>query len=164
VQLDSHATNLLDPVASRDYLFLRSFYVHVQQINCLDSSFAYLIKRNDPSGRLVVNLDADMFTSAFFVLAILAPYLKSREVFFFDEFSCPLDEYRACEEFVSLFRVKYKVVGAVSWIHSRLHNNPVMRTRTFPSEIRQFDRSHEGGQSIEELGTSEPVEIDRSEV
>ena len=46
----------------------------------------------DLSGRLVVNLDADMFTSTLFVLSTLAPYLKFGDLIFFDEFSCPLDE------------------------------------------------------------------------
>ena len=54
-----------------------------------------------------------MFTSTLFVLATLAPYLKSGDIIFFDEFSCPLDEFRAFEEFVRSFRVKYEVLGAV---------------------------------------------------
>jgi O-methyltransferase len=65
------------------------------------------------SRRLVVNLDADMFTSTLFVLTTLAPHLKSRDLIFFDEFSCPLDEFRAFEEFVQSFRVKYEAIAAV---------------------------------------------------
>lgn len=71
------------------------------------------VRQADLSGRLVVNLDADLFTSTFFVLATLAPHLKSRDLILFDEFSCPLDEFRAFEEFVRSFRVKYEVIGAV---------------------------------------------------
>lgn len=67
----------------------------------------------DLSDRLVINLDADMFTSTLFVLTTLAPYLKPGALIFFDEFSCPLDEFRAFEEFVRSFRVKYEVVAAV---------------------------------------------------
>jgi O-methyltransferase len=65
------------------------------------------------SRQLVINLDADMFTSTLFVLATLAPYLKSGDLIFFDEFSCPLDEFRAFEEFVRSFRVKYEVIAAI---------------------------------------------------
>jgi O-methyltransferase len=61
----------------------------------------------------VINLDADMFTSTLFVLTTLAPYLKLGDLIFFDEFSCPLDEFRAFEEFVRSFRVKYEVLAAV---------------------------------------------------
>jgi len=41
MQFDSDDTNLLDPVAGCEYLFLRPFYVHLQQINRLDASFAH---------------------------------------------------------------------------------------------------------------------------
>lgn len=71
------------------------------------------IDRNDLSGRLVINLDADMFSSTLFVLATLAPHLKSGDIIFFDEFSCPIDEYRAFEDFVRCFRVNYEFIGAV---------------------------------------------------
>jgi O-methyltransferase len=65
------------------------------------------------SGRVVVNMDADMFTSTLFVLTTLAPDLKCGDLIFFDEFSYPLDEFRAFEEFVQSFRVKYEVIAAV---------------------------------------------------
>lgn len=69
--------------------------------------------RTDLARRLVVNLDADMFTSTLFVLTTLAPFLKPGDLIFFDEFSCPLDEFRAFEEFVRSFRVKYEAIAAV---------------------------------------------------
>ncbi len=71
------------------------------------------VARTDLSGRLVINLDADMFTSTLFVLSTLAPHLKVGDPIFFDEFSCPLDEFRAFEVFVRSFRVNYEVIGAV---------------------------------------------------
>jgi O-methyltransferase len=83
------------------------------EVGLFQETLRGFIDRNDLSGRLVINLDADMFTSTLFVLTTLAPHLKSGDIIFFDEFSCPLDEYRAFEEFVRSFRVKYEVVGAV---------------------------------------------------
>jgi O-methyltransferase len=83
------------------------------EVGLFQDTLPRFVDRGDLSGRLVINLDADMFTSTLFVLATLAPHLKSRDLIFFDEFSCPLDEYRAFEEFVRSFRVKYEVVGAV---------------------------------------------------
>jgi O-methyltransferase len=71
------------------------------------------IRDHDLSGQLVINLDADMFTSTLFVLTTLAGVLKAGDILFFDEFSCPLDEFRAFEEFVGSYRVKYEVLGAV---------------------------------------------------
>lgn len=70
------------------------------------------LKRTDLSRRLVFNMDADLFTSTFYVLAAFALHLKPGDIFFFDEFSCPLDEYRAFDDFIRCFRLKYEVLGA----------------------------------------------------
>jgi len=69
--------------------------------------------RNDLGGRLVLQLDADLYTSTLFILTRLAPHLKAGDILFFDEFSCPLDEFRAFHEFVRAFRVKYEFLEAV---------------------------------------------------
>lgn len=83
------------------------------EVGLFQDTLPAFVTRARLSGRLVVNLDADMFTSTLFVLTTLAPYLKSRDLIFFDEFSCPLDEFRAFEEFVQSFRVKYEAIAAV---------------------------------------------------
>jgi O-methyltransferase len=83
------------------------------EVGLFQDSLPRFVERNDLSGRLVLNLDADMFTSTLFVLTTLAPYFKPGDIVFFDEFSCPLDEFRAFEEFVRSFRIKYEVVAAV---------------------------------------------------
>lgn len=82
------------------------------EVGTFQDTLPSFTKRANLAGRLVVNLDADMFTSTLFVLTTLAPHLKSGDILLFDEFSCPLDEYRAFEEFVRSFRVQYRVVGA----------------------------------------------------
>jgi O-methyltransferase len=83
------------------------------EVGLFQDSLPHFVQHNDLSGRLIINLDADMFTSTLFVLTTLAPYLKPEDIIFFDEFSCPLDEFRAFEEFVRSFRIKYEVVAAV---------------------------------------------------
>ena len=83
------------------------------EVGLFQDTLPAFVTRTDLSGRLVVNLDADMFTSTLFVLTTLAPYFKSGDLIFFDEFSCPLDEFRAFEEFVRSFRVKYEVLAAI---------------------------------------------------
>lgn len=83
------------------------------EVGLFQDTLPAFLARTDLSRRIVVNLDADMFTSTLFTLATLAPFLKAGDLIFFDEFSCPLDEFRAFEEFVRSFRVKYKVVAAV---------------------------------------------------
>jgi O-methyltransferase len=83
------------------------------EVGLFQDTLPAFVVRTDLSGRLVINLDADMFTSTLFVLTTLAPYLKCGDLILFDEFSCPLDEFRAFEEFVQSFRVKYEVIAAV---------------------------------------------------
>jgi O-methyltransferase len=83
------------------------------EIGLFQDTLPAFTARTHLSRRLVVNLDADMFTSTLFVLTTLAPFLKPGDLIFFDEFSCPLDEFRAFEEFVRSFRVKYEAIAAV---------------------------------------------------
>jgi O-methyltransferase len=83
------------------------------QVGLFQETLPQFVRENDLSGRLVVHLDADMFTSTLYVLTNLAKVLKPGDILFFDEFSCPLDEFRAFEEFTRAFRVKYEVLGAV---------------------------------------------------
>src|SRR5271163_2969058 len=51
--------------------------------------------------------------STLFVLSTLASYFKSGDIIFFDNFICSMDEFRAFEDFVKAFRVKYEVLGGV---------------------------------------------------
>lgn len=83
------------------------------EVGLFQDTLPAFVARANLSSQLVINLDADMFTSTLFVLTSLAPYLKRGDLLFFVEFSCPLDEFRAFEEFVRSFRVKYEVIGAV---------------------------------------------------
>ena len=83
------------------------------EVGLFQDTLPGFIERNDLSGRLIVQLDADLYTSTLFVLTRLAPHLKSGDILFFDEFSCPVDEFRAFHEFVRSFHVKYEFMGAV---------------------------------------------------
>jgi O-methyltransferase len=83
------------------------------EVGLFQDTLPDFVDRVDLTGRLVINMDADMFTSTLFVLTTIAPFLKSGDLMFFDEFSCPLDEFRAFEEFVRSFRTEYELIGAV---------------------------------------------------
>jgi O-methyltransferase len=69
--------------------------------------------RHDFSRRLVIHLDADLYSSTLFVLTTLAHFFKPGDIIFFDNFICSVDEFRAFENYVQAFRVKYEVLGAV---------------------------------------------------
>ena len=64
--------------------------------------------------RLVVHMDADLYTSTLYVLTSIAPILRPGDVLLFDEFNVPLHEFRAFSEFVSAYRVRYEVLTAVN--------------------------------------------------
>jgi hypothetical protein len=64
--------------------------------------------------RLIVHLDADLFTSTLYVLTTLAPYLKKGDVLFFDEFNVPNHEFFAFKMFCDSYYIKTKLLGAVN--------------------------------------------------
>ena len=72
-----------------------------------------LTGRHDFSRRLVVHLDADLFSSTLFVLTTLGRHLKHGDIIFFDNFICSFDEFCAFEAFVKAFRVKYELLGSI---------------------------------------------------
>jgi hypothetical protein len=66
-------------------------------------------KRQD---KLVVHLDADLYSSTLYVLASLAPVLKAGDILVFDEFGVPTHEFKAFEDFTSAFYMKYELIAA----------------------------------------------------
>lgn len=72
------------------------------------------IKEHDLSRRLILMMDADLYSSTLYVLTSLANYLKPGDIIFFDEFNVPAHEYLAFTDFVRSYYVKYEVIGAVS--------------------------------------------------
>ncbi|NNF57934.1 MAG: macrocin O-methyltransferase [Rhodothermaceae bacterium] len=65
-----------------------------------------------PAGRrLVIHLDADLYSSTLFVLTRLAPVLRSGDVLLFDEFGVPMHEFKAFTEFVHAYGIRYTVLG-----------------------------------------------------
>lgn len=72
------------------------------------------LERTEPRNRMVVHLDADLYSSTLFVLTSLAPRLKPGDVLLFDEFGVPMHEYRAFMDFLSAYPFDYEVLGAVN--------------------------------------------------
>lgn len=61
---------------------------------------------------LIVNLDADLYSSTKLVLDRLAPWIVPGTYIYFDEFNCPNDELRAFIEFEQLSPYKFRIRGA----------------------------------------------------
>lgn len=72
------------------------------------------LKQFNPEKRKVIHLDADLYSSTLYVLTQLTPYLRSGDIFFFDEFNVPMHEFKAFNEWSQSFYIKYKVLGAVN--------------------------------------------------
>ncbi len=66
------------------------------------------------ASRRIVHLDADLYSSTLFSLSQLWPFLKSGDLIFFDEFTVPMHEFRAYNDFINVYYIDLKPVGAVN--------------------------------------------------
>ncbi len=64
--------------------------------------------------KLVVMLDADLYSSTLFALASLAPFLKKGDIVFFDEFGVPTHEFMAYQNFLDAFYKPLEIIGAAN--------------------------------------------------
>lgn len=64
--------------------------------------------------KLVLHMDADLYTSTYYVLTSIAPKLKPGDIILFDEFGVPTHEFKAFTEFIQSYRINYEVIGAVN--------------------------------------------------
>ena len=81
--------------------------------------------------RIVVHLDADLYSSTLYVLTRLAPRLKPGDLLVFDEFGAPLHEFRAFEDFCSAYGIEYEVLAAVNnYFHVAIRLTAAQRAAT----------------------------------
>jgi hypothetical protein len=64
-----------------------------------------------PRSNVVVHMDADLYSSTLYVLAVLSGMLRLGTIVLFDEFSSFENEFRALEDFSSAFRRDYRVLA-----------------------------------------------------
>ncbi len=85
------------------------------QVGLFQSTLGPFLARHPLTHRLIVNIDADLYSATLFVLTSLAPHLKEGDIIIFDEFlawKTPTDQYRALMDFVAAYYVDYRFVGA----------------------------------------------------
>lgn len=78
-----------------------------------DSLLPFLSKYENQNKK-VIHLDADLYSSTLYIMAILFPYLRKGDVIFFDEFSVPLHEHKAFSDLSSAFYLQYEILGSVN--------------------------------------------------
>ena len=74
------------------------------------------IKNNQSllADKLVIHLDADLYTSTLYVLTSLAPYLKSGDILLFDEFGVPNHEFLAFKNFTDSYYLNFDLIGVAN--------------------------------------------------
>ena len=79
-----------------------------------DTLFGFLETHRIGKNKIIIHIDADLFTSTLFALTTLARYLKKDDIIIFDEFNVPNHEYFAFKVFTESFYVKYELIAAVN--------------------------------------------------
>jgi O-methyltransferase len=71
-------------------------------------------------GAIVVHCDADLYSSTLYCLTRLSEVLQPKDIVIFDEFSQPLHEFRALEDWSSAYRIRYRGVGSSEDYHRQV--------------------------------------------
>lgn len=64
--------------------------------------------------RLILHLDADLYSATLYVLTRFAYLLRRDDIIIFDEFGVPTHEFKAFSEFCHAYGFKYEVLAAVN--------------------------------------------------
>jgi hypothetical protein len=69
------------------------------------------LARSQLEGQLVLHMDADLYSSTMYVLARMHSHMTPGTVLIFDEFTGPLDEFRAWTEYAHSHMRTYELLG-----------------------------------------------------
>ena len=64
--------------------------------------------------RIVIHMDADLYSSTLYVLTSVAEFLKKGDIILFDEFGVPMHEFRAFSDFFASYPLKYELIAAAN--------------------------------------------------
>ena len=73
------------------------------------------LKSFNRKNRMVIDIDADLYSSTLFVLSSMHYYLKEGDIIMFDDFLDPLGEFMAFSNYCQAFRIKLRIISAVKY-------------------------------------------------
>lgn len=82
-------------------------------------SLPIFMQKFEPRARLVIHIDADLYSSCLFALATLNPWIKPGTIILFDEFSSAPNEFRALLDYQRAFMRKVKSLGSTRDFHAQ---------------------------------------------
>jgi O-methyltransferase len=65
----------------------------------------------NPSSRLVIHNDSDLYSSTLYVLTMMNRFIIRDTIVIFDEFSSPLDEFRAAHDYLGAYMRKARPIA-----------------------------------------------------
>lgn len=82
------------------------------EVGIFQDTLEPFLQKNTLERRLIINLDADMYSSTLYVLTTIATRLKQGDIIFLDEASAVTHEFRALTDFLNAYKVKVRAIGA----------------------------------------------------
>jgi O-methyltransferase len=74
----------------------------------------YAIPNIDFTKKVILHLDADLYSSTLYLLTKLHAHLKVGDIIIFDEFGVPIHEFKAFLDFISAYNMEYELLNAVN--------------------------------------------------
>jgi O-methyltransferase len=90
--------------------------IHDDRVKFFQGWFQETLPRYEPPAHetLVMNIDADLYSSTSYVLRCMRPYIRKGSFIYFDELNQPEHEQRAFDEFLRESRLQFRLV-ATDW-------------------------------------------------
>jgi O-methyltransferase len=90
--------------------------IHDRRVQFFQGWFHETLPRYEPPAHeiLLINIDADLYSSASYVLRCMRPYIRKGSFIYFDELNQPEHEQRAFDEFLRESRLQFQLI-ATDW-------------------------------------------------